>query len=89
MTASGCPVCGYPEFITFDGYGPARVLCPCCGFDPGYDAGDEARTEALRRHWLEKDGGRWWSNCTPPPEGWNREAQLAALRVPKRHRGER
>jgi hypothetical protein len=77
-----CPVCGWPELAE-----PPRSptgsasyeICPCCGFEFGFD--DDARGETYdqaRARWIA-DGQRWWSTSRPAPENWNPSHQLTRL----------
>jgi hypothetical protein len=60
-----CPVCGYDDLderpFTEGGY-PTYEICPCCGFEFGYD--DEAAGfsyTAFREKWIA-GGFRWFEN---------------------------
>lgn len=73
-----CPVCG------FDGLEESPVrgqdalsyeICPCCGFEFGFDA---ASFDEYRRQWVE--GGAKWFIPTLKPENWNLEKQLSNLK---------
>ena len=74
-----CPVCGWPELQE-----PPRgetgaasfELCPCCGFEFGFDDDDRGLTyEQARARWVA-GGMQWWSSSRPAPAGWNAVQQL-------------
>jgi len=74
-----CPVCGWPKLEE-----PARSesgsasfeVCPCCGFEFGFDDDDRGFTyETWRARWI-KAGMKWWSQSRPAPARWNATAQL-------------
>ena len=78
--ANICPVCNYdglnhqPYSANGDG---SYEICPCCGFQLGYDDYHD-KNEGYKR-WLKKwiNGGyKWYSRVTRPPEGWNPINQL-------------
>lgn len=67
-----CPVCGYSAMPD-----PPKDfnICPCCGTEFEYH--DARRShEELRQEWL-RQGARWFSEATPPPEWWDPYRQLA------------
>jgi hypothetical protein len=77
-----CPVCGWPELNE-----PPRSpegaasfeICPCCGFQFGYDDDARGQTyEQARIRWITS-GTPWWSNSRPAPENWNASRQLARV----------
>jgi hypothetical protein len=81
-----CPVCGYPaldEPAWLDGR-PSDDICPSCGTHFGYDDARGFDAESLRivhaelrARWVA-NGCEWWS-AEARPEGWNPQAQLAAV----------
>jgi hypothetical protein len=78
---SGCPVCGYPDFVAFeDKLGVTTYeICPCCGVQSGYEYGEKATTDdfsRLRQKWISERGGAWWSNAHKQPEGWDHISQM-------------
>lgn len=79
MSETGCPVCGYQNFVELHPEGGATYdLCPCCGFESGVDGigrSREERNSAFRQRWLA-DGALWWSSARPPEPGWNALDQL-------------
>lgn len=77
-----CGVCGYPSLEHpprgTDGGGSLEI-CPCCGFQHGFDDDDRSITpEAWRAEWV-KGGMLWWSRGMSAPKGWDAKTQLAAL----------
>jgi hypothetical protein len=58
---------------------------PCCGLHFGYEDFYPGRADlraAFYHGWRVKwhlDGMRWWSE-TPPPHGWDAEAQFGSIR---------
>jgi hypothetical protein len=89
-----CSVCGYLglEHPPRGGDGGGSLeICPCCGFQHGFDDDDRSVTpEAWRSEWI-KGGLRWWSRGTAAPAGWDATAQLTSLEAkpPRRRRGKK
>ena len=81
MSETGCPVCGYPEFVELHPDGSSTYdLCPCCGFESGVDGigrDREERNTTFRQRWLAA-GARWWSSARQPAPDWNGHDQLRA-----------
>lgn len=81
MSETGCPVCGYPNFVELNADGESTYdLCPCCGFESGVDGIGRDRQERnndLRQRWLA-GGALWWSSARPAEPGWNAGDQLRA-----------
>lgn len=78
---SGCPVCGYPDFVAFDDtFGLTTFeICPCCGVQSGYEYGEDSAISdflRLRQTWIGERGGTWWSEAHSQPDGWDYDAQL-------------
>lgn len=77
-----CPICGNPN-LTYrpysnDGTSASDEICPCCGFQFGFDDHVSGHTHAAwRQHWVES-GMPWFSRGRRPPPGWDPVAQLAA-----------
>ena len=78
-----CPACGYPslsEAPWTDESGGSLEICPCCGIQFGYvDVFPSAECRpALWHGWGVKwfTDGMHWGSSTPPPEGWDPEAQF-------------
>ncbi|MGN6243358.1 MAG: hypothetical protein ACTHQ3_06750 [Motilibacteraceae bacterium] len=73
-----CPACGWPGLER-----PPRPasyeICPSCGFEFGVTDDDEGETyQSWREKWLAQ-GAPWYSAGTPAPQGWDPQAQVAAL----------
>ena len=51
-----CPVCGYDNLsdVPYDVFGcPTYVICPCCGFEFGFDDESERQSfEEYRKRWI-------------------------------------
>lgn len=76
-----CPVCGYTDldFAPYDDYGiPSQEICPCCGTQFGYDDANTSHDD-LRNRWIQ-NGAIWHSSSQTPPQGWNAERQISALK---------
>ncbi len=75
-----CPVCGWSELNEppRNNAGNASFeICPCCGFEFGFDDDDQGLTyEQARVRWIA-GGMRWWSRGQPAPLGWDAEKQLS------------
>jgi hypothetical protein len=75
-----CPVCGWPELeeLPRDEQNCASYeICPCCGFEFGFDDDAHGLTyEQARARWIG-GGMKWWSTARPSPIGWNPMSQLA------------
>ena len=73
-----CPVCGF-KGLEENPYNqrkePSYEICPCCGFEFGFDsAGSKESLIEYRQRWI-KDGARWFIERLKP-ENWDLEAQL-------------
>ena len=76
-----CPVCGFPGLTeppyNADG-GGSYEICPCCGFEFGFDDQSEGVThEDFRATWVA--AGAEWFDHEQKPAGWDLEAQLRNL----------
>ena len=75
-----CPVCGWPELHEpprSKSGGASFEICPCCGFEFGFDDDDQHLTyEQARARWIA-GGMQWWSPSRPAPASWNAAQQLA------------
>jgi hypothetical protein len=75
-----CPVCGWPKLHEpprHETGGASFEICPCCGFEFGFDDDDQGLTyEQARARWIA-GGMRWWSRARPAPFDWNAERQLS------------
>ena len=80
-----CPVCGWPELHepprNASG-GASFEICPCCGFEFGFDDDDRGVTyEQARARWIA-GGMKWWSTSRPAPARWDAAQQFARLPPP-------
>lgn len=67
--------------VDSDDYHPSVDICPCCGFQRGFDYLAEGVTyEALREKWIA-GGCKWWSPTHEAPPGWDPKLQLQRLSV--------
>jgi transcription initiation factor IIE alpha subunit len=77
-----CPVCGYTGLYEqpYDKNGCASYeICPCCGFEFGYDDNDQGKTfKQYREKWILN--GASWFNEKRKPEKWNLKEQLKNLK---------
>ncbi len=76
-----CPICGYDK-LDEPPYGengePSFEICPCCGFEYGYDDFDQHYTfESYRANWLKK--GAKWVDKDLKPNDWDLEKQLTNI----------
>lgn len=58
-----CPVCGF-DGLREAAFGinnePSHEICACCGFEPGFDGGnDPAVFKKFYQRWL-KNGAQWF-----------------------------
>lgn len=76
-----CPVCGYDELLEppYDEYNiPSYEICPCCGFEYGFDDQDlNFDFITYREKWLLS--GAKWVQCQEKPDDWNLDTQLKNL----------
>ena len=79
-----CPVCGYDrlafEPYQNDGCLPSLEICPCCGFQFGYDdyPNKEEGIISWRNEWIDS-GCIWFSKGEKPYDGWNPYKQILLL----------
>jgi hypothetical protein len=75
-----CLVCGYaglaePPYINGQ---PSYEICPCCGFEFGFDDGSKGMSiEVYRNEWLER--GAPWFQEKRRPINWDLQRQLSAI----------
>ncbi|HCC06737.1 MAG TPA: hypothetical protein DEP72_01030 [Clostridiales bacterium] len=73
-----CKICGYNKLETpqyTEESNPNFVICPCCGFESGYDDLDQGFTiEEYRKKWFRE--GCDWLNKEKKPKEWDIEKQL-------------
>ena len=76
-----CPVCGFDGLreppYNADGDGSYEI-CPCCGFEYGYDDHSEGVShDEFRANWLA--AGAEWFDEERRPDDWDLRAQLARI----------
>lgn len=76
-----CPVCGYDVLkeAPYDRQGtPSYEICPCCGFEFGFDGvNDQIVFTDFRQRWI-KNGARWFMPELKP-RNWDLRKQLNNL----------
>ncbi|WP_255292082.1 hypothetical protein [Bacillus cereus] len=64
-----CLVCGFDELLEppyDEDEDPSYEICPCCGFQFGYDDLDQGYTFVkYREKWLDS-GAKWFSSARKP-----------------------
>lgn len=73
-----CPVCGFDGLKEppYDKVGePSYEICPCCGFEFGFDQSSYAE---FRDSWI-KSGAQWYM-LKQKPKAWNLQKQLKNIR---------
>lgn len=78
-----CPVCGF-DGLEESPYNksnqPSYEICPCCGFEFGFDRDDDLRAfDVFRKAWIEK--GACWFIPRLKPKCWSLKKQLAKLNI--------
>lgn len=71
-----CLVCGFDglkESAYDKNEAPSYEVCPCCGFEPGFDS----EYEAYRQTWI-KNGAKWFIP-DKKPGNWDLYKQLKNL----------
>ena len=78
-----CPVCGFPNLdeppwdpVTKS---PSFDICPCCGFEFGYDNATPTAMKKYRLNWV-KTGARWFLPNLKPPD-WSLRQQLLNIDI--------
>ncbi|MFC1709136.1 hypothetical protein ACFL2J_03640 [Candidatus Omnitrophota bacterium] len=73
-----CPICGFnglKESPYSKANEPSYEICPCCGFEFGFDRGESVKEyQSFRRKWIE--GGANWLVLDRKPEDWDLNRQL-------------
>lgn len=78
-----CVVCNYQELYEapYDDRGvPSDEICPCCGFQYGFDDDCCCNNEDSYRKWRDNwitNGFKWFSEGRKSPVNWNPSAQLS------------
>lgn len=77
-----CPVCGYDslEEAPYDINGnPSYTICPCCGFEFGFDDSSKGYTfTKYREKWIDK--GFPFFDEEKKPSRWNKNRLLKQLK---------
>lgn len=76
-----CPVCGYPELDEppyLNGQASFEI-CPCCGYEFGYNDPNPASKETFLRNWVRM--GTPWATPSLKPKKWDAKAQLKGIDV--------
>lgn len=76
-----CIVCGFNELEEppYEEGDPSFEVCPCCGFQYGFDDLDQGYTFAeYREKWIS-EGAEWFSRSRKPKLGWSVEEQLKRI----------
>lgn len=78
-----CPVCGFNE-LAEPPYNvqrqPSHEVCPCCGFEFGFDDVLKGqRFDSFRRRWIEKGAAWFWPE--KKPDNWDLDTQLKNLNL--------
>jgi hypothetical protein len=78
-----CPICGYDKLDEkpYDNDGnPSYEICPCCGFEFGFDDESEGKSfEGYREEWLHN--GVEWFDLKLKPKDWNLKTQLKNINI--------
>ncbi len=78
-----CPVCGF-NGLKEPSYGksdePSYEICPCCGFEFGFDGdnNNQAVFTEFRQRWIEN--GTPWFMQKLKPKNWDIHKQLGNLK---------
>ena len=77
-----CLVCNFDSLYDkpYDDEIASDEICPCCGFQYGYDDSgkDDCIYEQWRKKWIE-DGCKWFSKGRKAPKNWNPKEQVKPL----------
>jgi len=76
-----CPVCGFNK-LNEEPFSkknePSYEICPCCGFEFGFNGENNKRSfNDYRQRWIA-DGAIWFS-AEVKPKDWNYKKQLENL----------
>jgi len=76
-----CPVCGFNKLLEppFGPSGePSHEICPCCGFEFGFDdIAGASPGENYRLQWL--NAGAAWFDPARKPKKWDLKKQLRTI----------
>jgi hypothetical protein len=76
-----CRVCGLDQGEPIwgeDGQCPTYIICECCGVEFGYGDHNADNCRAIRKDWLEVEGGKWWRPKSRPAD-WSWEEQRQTI----------
>ncbi|QSX06690.1 hypothetical protein JYG23_04340 [Sedimentibacter sp. zth1] len=78
-----CLVCNYDGLFEqpYTNGIASDEICPCCGFQYGYDDFDKKNStfEEWRNRWIE-EGCKWYSRSRKVPDKWDANEQLNIFR---------
>ncbi|MDP9697663.1 hypothetical protein J2T16_000560 [Paenibacillus intestini] len=80
-----CLVCNYQGLYEapYDHRGvPSDEICPCCGFQYGFDDDGIYNNEESYRMWREvwiNNGCNWFSEGRKPSKNWNPKSQIKKI----------
>lgn len=81
-----CPVCGFNKLneLPFDKNGePSHEICPCCGFEFGFNEVHGAGGfNVFRVRWIQS-GAKWFMPAAKPLR-WDLKKQLENLKKPRK-----
>jgi len=70
-----CPVCGFDglrEEPFNSSNEPSHEICPCCGFEFGFDGGNDQRIfTKFRQNWIN-NGAKWFMPGLKPQD-WDKK----------------
>lgn len=73
-----CPVCGFRGLVEppYNAHRvPSHEICPCCGFEFGFDdVAKEESYESFRLNWITN--GAQWFQPELKPNKWDLDTQL-------------
>jgi hypothetical protein len=78
-----CPICGFnglkePPYNKEND--PSFEICPCCGFEFGFDGENSPeRFGEYRKHWIAE--GTPWFNSKLKPINWDYKKQIEKIGV--------
>ncbi|BCG59454.1 hypothetical protein [Paenibacillus sp. URB8-2] len=82
-----CHVCGYPELNEppwgINGESSSFNICPCCGFEYGYDDCQLEAYEKNKQKWINS-GAKWFDEDIKPG-GWSIDTQLKNIKMIPQH----
>jgi len=81
MEKNFCPVCGFDQLKErVNNNSSSYEICPCCGFEFGFDDDLKGNNyEIYRENWIE-DGAQWFIK-KQRPENWSLKQQLLNINI--------